>query len=94
MKKPAYTLKLTDEEIQALAFCADRGYFPVETYDALALVDGEPEKVPAGAERLWGMAEHEAWPISDLIEEDPNAFGACMSPELLGKVIDLWEEIV
>lgn len=89
-----YKIKLNDDEIRTLGWCAVRGYFPEEAYDGLTLADGEPEEVAGGVERVWELEEHEAWSIPLLMEEDPDSFGACMGTYLIGKVLDLWERIV
>tara|TARA_R110000796_G_scaffold252537_1_gene387449 strand:- start:412 stop:711 length:300 start_codon:yes stop_codon:yes gene_type:complete len=96
--KAAYTISLSDWEIESLAFCADRGYFPTETYDGLTLTDGEPEEGEPGysfkGERVWELQEHAAWPLSNLANDDPDAFLACLGDKTLEKVINLWNSIV
>lgn len=89
-----YHIILTDAEVETLAWAADRGYFPIETYDAMHLADGEPEDVASNVERKWLIPEHAAWAITQLREEDEHACFTCIGDPLLSKLLDLENSIV
>ena len=90
----AYSLMLTDAEVKDLGWFADRGYFPKEIYDGMGLADGEPEDVAPNVERKWEFEEHVAWSLTELREEDPDAYLSCMGGRLLEKVVELESQIV
>lgn len=87
-KRTLYQIRLTDGEMKALAFGADRGYFPAEVYDALSTAE-ESETV---TERWWVLEEHEAWPL--LEARDEEGFLTCMAPGLCDKIMALIDVIV
>lgn len=89
-----YTIKLTGNEVDTLAWATVRGYFPTETYDAMHLADGEPEDVAANVERLWQIPEHAAWAILTHRDEDSNSLYTCIGGELLEKLIELEQKII
>ena len=89
-----YSLTLTDAEVSTLAWLTDRGYWPGEAYDAMALADGEPEEVAADTPRRWEIPESAAWSVSMLADEDPGAFLTCCGDPLLSKLLALWQSIV
>jgi len=94
-----YSLLLTDREVSDLGFLADRGYFPSEIYDDMALADGEfdpddSSEVPADLERRWEFSESVAWSLPLLRESDPDAYLSCLGGDLLDKVLKLAESIV
>lgn len=90
----SYSIRLTDKELATLAWCANRGYFPEETYDGLTLAEGEPEDVAPNVMRLWTLSEGDAWAIPILREEDPEACFACLGGDLLTRLLALEESIV
>ena len=94
----SYTITLTDSEISTLGWAANRGYFPSETFDAMHLADNEfdPDNgdVPPNMPRKWVIAEHAAWAITMLREEDPDACFACLGDPLLEKLLTLENSIV
>jgi hypothetical protein len=89
-----YSLMLTDAEVETLAWLADRGYFPGELYDAMDPAEGEPEEVPRDIERRWVFPEHAAWSLTQLQEDDPDAYLANLGDPLLGKILELEQKIV
>lgn len=88
----SYSITLTNDEVSTLAWAADRGYFPTETYDAMHLVDGEEDE--PRDEHVWIIPEHAAWAILMLREEDPHALFTCIGGDLLEKLITLENSIV
>jgi hypothetical protein len=89
-----YSLMLTDAEVETLAWLADRGYFPTELYDAMDPAEGEPEEVDRNVERRWVFPEHAAWSLKQLEEDDPDAYLANLGDPLLGKILELEQNIV
>jgi hypothetical protein len=85
-----YELKLTDAEVNTLAWLADRGYFPTEIYDNMQLIDTHD----GIEESTWTFPEHIAWSLLELREEDPDAYLACLGEPLLSKILELEENIV
>ena len=89
-----YKIVLSDAEIATLAWCADRGYFPLATYDGLTLADDESEDVDNHTPRVWTLAESDAWPILEHREEDSHSLFACIGGELFDKLLELEGSIV
>lgn len=85
-----YHIELTDDEVRTLVWMATHGYFPMETYAALQCETDDSHQDP----KLYSLQEHDAWPICDLMEEDPEACFACATPSLRDKLMTLWESIV
>lgn len=88
-----YEIKLTDNEIQALGFAANRGYFPTSVYDNLTLKEDQPERVHEDILRIWELEEADIHNLSLAQEEDEHAFLACMSSEICRKVRELMEKV-
>ena len=87
-----YSLTLSLWELESLAFCADRGYFPTELYDhLLGEIDDEKDHK---AQQVIGIPEHVAWSLTELREEGPDAYLACLGGDLLTRIIELEESIV
>ena len=89
-----YEIRLSDAELETLGWAANRGYWPHEAYDALALAEGEPEEARPDQERLWHLPEHAAWSITDLAADDPAAYLSCIGEPLRGKLLALEMQIV
>ena len=69
---------------------ADRGYFPLETYDALQCEEGGELEDPEG---VYSLAEEDCLPIFDLRARDQDAYLACAGEALLAKLLSLIETI-
>ena len=95
-----YKIKLTDAEMETLAWLTDRGYFPEETYDAMEVaydVDRKEYRDTSeypNHEWTWNIPEHAAWAISVHREEDPDSLYTCCSGSLLEKLLELEGSIV
>lgn len=89
-----YKIHLTDQEVSALGWAADRGYYPTEAYDKMHLADGESEDGGATIMRTWIIPESAAWSISAMAEDDPDALFANLGGPLLSKLRDLEAKIV
>ncbi len=92
----AYEINLSDAEVNTLAWLSDRGYWPDEAYDAMSLHESEVEEgsTDLGKLRRWEIPEHAAWSITELANEDPDAFLTCCGSPLLEKLVELWQSIV
>ncbi len=98
----SYFIKLTAAEIKTLGWVANRGYLPKETFDAMNITAEDQEKIEAmeaanevnDFEATYEIPEHAVWAISDLRENDPDAFYACLGGELLVKLLNLENSIV
>jgi len=82
-----YTLTLTQSEYTALQWMADRGY-DGRAHTEVDIVEENAEGV------CLHYTEASAWLLCCSREDDPDAFGACASPELLTKLHNLLDEIV
>ena len=96
-----YELRLTDKEVEDLAWLADRGYFPGEIYDNMYLANGfdeteltEKQRNDPNFEKTWLIEEHIAWELIFLREKDPDAYLACLGGNLLEKIIELENQII
>ena len=82
----AYTLEITEEDMQAIDFARGR-------YEWATVLSDETE---IGTNDL---TEHEAWEIREAIEADMEGGHSpfpCLCPqsELYSKLVALWEEII
>tara|TARA_E500000331_G_C16833432_1_gene530284 strand:+ start:317 stop:568 length:252 start_codon:yes stop_codon:yes gene_type:complete len=82
----AYTLEITDEDMQAIGFARGR-------YDWATTLSNEVE---IGTNDL---AEHKAWEIMEAIEADMEGGHSpfpCLCPQsdLYSKLVKFWQEIV
>lgn len=90
----SYQIRLTDREVETLAWATDRGYFPEEAYDDLSLKDGESEEVDKNTLRTWELSEAAAWSIPMAREEDEYALFNSIGGDLLNKLCELEHSIV
>lgn len=93
-----YTIKLTDAELDTLAWATDHGYFPAQTYDAMHSIERAEElelTTPSGkTEFAYEIPEHAAWAITMQREDDPHSLFACIGGALLEKLLALENSIV
>ena len=88
-----YEILLSDDEVGTLAWLTDRGYWPAEAYDGMYMRDDQPDDLEAGV-WIWEITESAAWSITELADDDPDAFLACCGDPLREKLVDLWQSIV
>jgi len=92
-------LNISNAEMNTLAWLTDRGYFPEEFYDNLHLREDQPEPddwrdFPKNEERIWEVEENHAYSLKHLQEEDPDAYLTCLGQPLLGKILEIEEQLV
>ncbi len=87
-----YHLKLTNRELEDLAWLTNRGYFPEELYNGLELINDHDDQ--PDIEYTYQIPEHTAWSLLMLREDDPDAYLSCLGGPLLDKILQLESEIV
>jgi hypothetical protein len=92
-------LNISNAEHDTLAWLTDRGYFPEDFYDNLGLQDGQPDpddwrSFPKHEERVWEIEETHAYSLKELQREDPDAYLACLGQPLLGKILEIEQQLV
>lgn len=81
-----YRLNLSPDELTTLGWLVNHGYYPEEAWKEMYQEDEDTDE--------WLIPEWAAWSITDHEREDPGSFLACCGEPLLGKLIELWQEIV
>lgn len=101
-----YKIKLTNAELNSLAWAADRGYFPLKTYDALSMRESDREKSELMEEKgeltsrdnvhefEYEIPEHAVWAILEQRQNDSHSLFACLGGKLLEKLLELEGKIV
>lgn len=92
-----YTLTLTSEELNALAWIADRYTSAEVLYDGMELADEDAAPF-ADDVTAFIVPEHVVWEYVAALPEDNGVPGAVLPPcaggTLAAKLIELWESVV